>query len=47
MPFELYDEEKQQKLYRLGQKMQKDLNNKKVLKDLKNISGMKGKMVAK
>jgi hypothetical protein len=38
---ELFDSEKQVQLYRLGQRMQRDLWNKKVLKDVRNISTLK------
>lgn len=35
---EMFDSERQRQLYRLGQRMQKDLWNKKIIKDIKKIS---------
>jgi hypothetical protein len=35
---EMFDSERQRQLYRLGKRMQKDLWNKKIIKDIKKIS---------
>lgn len=37
----MFDSERQRQLYRLGQRMQKDLWNKKIIKDIKKISEYK------
>ena len=41
MAFELFDSEDQRSLYKLGQKMQKDIWNKKIMQDVKRLSRLK------
>lgn len=39
----MFDSEKHKKLYKLGQKMQKSIHNKKVVNDVKRLTMVKNK----